>query len=62
MRLILTVALCALTLSACMANWPSNRTGPRWTSGGANEPFYQGDVNTPAVSPASHSGPNGPQP
>jgi hypothetical protein len=50
-------------LSACMANWPSNRTGPRWTGGSADQPFYQGGgANTPVVSPTSHSGSNGPQP
>ena len=62
MRLILTVALCALTLSGCMANWPSHRTGPRWTGGPADAPFYQGGMSTPAIEPSSHTGPNGPQP
>ena len=33
MRLILTIAISALVLSGCVANWPSNRTGPRWTGG-----------------------------
>jgi hypothetical protein len=30
MRRILTIPLCALMLSGCMANWKSPRTGPRW--------------------------------
>jgi hypothetical protein len=34
MRLILTIALSALMLSGCVANWPSNKTGPRWRDGG----------------------------
>nr|MBA2589934.1 hypothetical protein [Alphaproteobacteria bacterium] len=55
MRVMLMVALCAVTLSGCMANRPSHRTGPRWTGGGADAPFYQGGVNTPAVNAEAHS-------
>jgi PBP1b-binding outer membrane lipoprotein LpoB len=32
MRVILTVAVSALLLSACVAQWPSHRTGPRFNS------------------------------
>jgi hypothetical protein len=32
MRLILTIAVAALMLSGCMANWQSNKTGPRWAA------------------------------
>jgi hypothetical protein len=31
MRRILTIVLSALLLSACMADWKSDRTGPRWS-------------------------------
>jgi hypothetical protein len=33
MRLIVTIALSALLLAGCIAQWPSNRTGPRFTGG-----------------------------
>jgi len=38
MKLILIVALSALMLSSCVANWPSNRTGPRWKDGPGTTP------------------------
>ena len=38
MRLAVTILLTALILSGCVANWPSNRTGPRWTSGPNMQP------------------------
>ena len=33
MRLIVTIGLCLLTQSGCIAEWPSHRTGPRFTGG-----------------------------
>jgi hypothetical protein len=33
MRRILAIALCALMLSGCIAEWKSPRTGPRWKDG-----------------------------
>jgi hypothetical protein len=38
MRLTLAVALSALMLCGCVANWHSNRTGPRWTEGPGTTP------------------------
>jgi hypothetical protein len=42
MTRVLTIALCTLMLSGCMANWPSHRTSPRWkdtpASAGGNPP------------------------
>jgi hypothetical protein len=59
MRLAFGVAFAALMLSGCIAEW-KNPNGPqRWS--GNSGPYY--DVgNSPAVSPTSHSGSNGPQP
>lgn len=39
MRLLLTITLCALMLSGCIAEWKSNRTGPRWKDQPASQPF-----------------------
>jgi PBP1b-binding outer membrane lipoprotein LpoB len=36
MKHILTIALCALMLSGCMAEWKSPRTGQRWKDTPAN--------------------------
>jgi Prokaryotic membrane lipoprotein lipid attachment site len=33
MRRIVTIAVSVLLLSGCIAQWPSNRTGPRFTGG-----------------------------
>lgn len=33
MKHLLTIALCTVMLCGCVAQWPSNRTGPRFTSG-----------------------------
>jgi hypothetical protein len=60
MRQILTIALSALLLCGCIAEWKSNRTGPRWNDGPHTTPMDQ--TSTPPVNPMSHSGPNGPQP
>jgi hypothetical protein len=39
MKRILVVALSALMLSGCIAEWKSNRTGPRWKDQPASQPF-----------------------
>jgi hypothetical protein len=49
MRRILTIVVSALMLSACMANWPSNNHGPRWTGGPGTDSSVNGG-NTPTVS------------
>jgi hypothetical protein len=36
--ILIVVALSALMLSSCVANWPSNRTGPRWKDGPGTTP------------------------
>jgi len=56
MRLILTIALSTLMLAGCVANWPSHRTGPRFTSGPGFT--YPDQGLTP---PLSNSGPSSPQ-
>ena len=57
MRRILTIALCALLLSGCVAQWPSNRSGARFTEGPGMQPFYQGGatpMNTPQAQMPMH--------
>ena len=49
MRHILTIALSIFVLSGCMAEWPSNRTGPRFNEGPNLQPFY--DSNPGAIAP-----------
>jgi hypothetical protein len=51
MRLILTIALSALVLTGCIANWPSNRTGPRWAGGPDIGPFYTGGATPSTATP-----------
>jgi hypothetical protein len=46
MKLILTIALSAFMLSGCMAEWPSHRTGPRFTSGPGLSPIGASPSNT----------------
>ncbi len=38
MRKALTLLLAALLLSGCVAEWKSNRTGPRWKEGPGTTP------------------------
>jgi hypothetical protein len=52
MRLILTIALSALVLTACAPGmWESHRTGPRWTGGPNIEPFYSGGTTPSTATP-----------
>jgi hypothetical protein len=54
MKRILTIALAALTLSGCMANWKSPRTGPRFSDGpGLGESYDSTRVppNAPPLPP-----------
>ena len=54
MKQVLTIALCALMLSGCVANWSSNRTGPRWRDGPADSggtSGQDGSVMAPSAGP-----------
>jgi hypothetical protein len=61
MTRLLAIALSALLLSGCIAEWKSDRTGPRWNDqpNASNPQPYGGGV---VVNPESHSGPGGPRP
>jgi PBP1b-binding outer membrane lipoprotein LpoB len=50
MRRFLAIALSALMLSGCMAEWKSNKTGPRWKEQPAATPF-----NNPNPGPGAQS-------
>jgi hypothetical protein len=39
MKQILVIALSAVVLSGCIAEWKSNRSGPRWKDQAASQPF-----------------------
>jgi len=56
MRRILAIALCALMLSGCIAEWKSNQTGPRWHDGPGIQPMANSGMygGTP---PLENSGP-----
>jgi|GEM_PF-4970245 len=61
MTRLLAIALSTLLLSGCMAEWKSNKTGPRWMDQpNASQPETFGP--TPTVNPESHTGPGGPRP
>jgi hypothetical protein len=50
MKRILVIALSALMLAGCVAEWKSNRTGPRWKEGpGTSAPpdIQSGTAMTP---------------
>ena len=40
MKQLLVIALCGLMLAGCVAQWPSNRTGPRFSGGPDLGPYY----------------------
>lgn len=55
MRQILMIAVSALVLSGCMAQWPSNRTGPRFKDAPGLQPFYDGSLAPPTTPPPPSS-------
>jgi PBP1b-binding outer membrane lipoprotein LpoB len=56
MRRILTITICALMLSGCMAEWKSPRSGLRFTSGPQDTDVASDHRRTPNANIASPSG------
>jgi hypothetical protein len=57
MRHFLIIAVSALILSGCIAQWPSNRTGPRFHDDTGLAPYYDGGLTPPtAPTPPPASG------
>jgi hypothetical protein len=61
MKRNLTIALSALLLSGCIAEW-KNPHGPQRWSGTPYSSQSETFNPTPPVNPESHSGPGGPRP
>ena len=53
MKHVLTIALSTLLLAGCVAQWPSHRTGPRWTDGPNVQPLHASAPSMPAGNSAS---------
>ena len=53
MKHVLTIALAALLLTACVAQWPSPRSGPRWVGGPDVHPLNASAPSMPAGNSAS---------
>ena len=53
MKHVLTIALAALLLTGCVAQWPSHRTGSRWVGGPDVHPLNASALTMPAGNSAS---------
>lgn len=51
MKQLLVIALSALTLAGCIAEWPSNRSGPRFSGGPDIGPYYDVSNAPPSTTP-----------